>query len=212
MSNKHIVGLLLAGGEGGRLEPDKCWKVVAGMPMISRVAAALTAVTHETIMVGGQRPPAGVRAVPDQNPGGGPSWAIYTGMKAVPADTYLVLASDMPFVTDRLLDHLLLTSPGFDVVLPIVGGRVQPLCAAYSHTCRSPLAQALEGGGTRVVDFFSNVRVRRVLEAEVAQFGPPEVLFFNVNTLEELDQARQIALQVAARDVLADNLPGGADG
>ncbi len=212
MSNKHIAGLLLAGGGGRRLKPDKCWRPVGGTPLINRAGGVLTAVADETIVVGGRRAPAGMRLVPDENPGAGPLWAIHTGMKAIPADIYLVLACDIPFVPVALLEHLLLTSPGFDVVVPIVGERVQPLCAAYSHTCYSAVAAAVERGHRRVVDFFSSVRIRTLAEAEVAQFGPPQVLFFNVNTPEELAQAQRMALQITEGQVIPDNSHQPPDG
>ena len=194
MSDAAIVGLVLAGGQSRRLRREKSWRKVGGVPMIERVLAAVAAVVGEVIVVGGERAPAGARLVADDSPGAGPLAAIYTGMKAASADVYLVAACDMPFVTSELLRHLLVASRGFDAVVPVVGGRDQPLCAAYTHACLPAIVEALATGGGRVADFFPKVRLRRLDEAAVEQFGPPEVLFFNVNTPEELTRAQQIAL------------------
>ena len=72
-------------------------------------------------------------------------------------------------------------------------GHDQPLCAAYSRACLPAIAQTLDAGGKRVTDFFADVRLCRLAEDELEQFGPPEILLFNVNTAEDLAQARQIA-------------------
>ncbi len=194
MSEADIVGLVLAGGQGRRLRREKGWHEVGGIPMIERVLDAVAAVVGEVVVVGGERAPAGARFVADDSPGAGPLAAIYTGMKAASADVYLVVACDMPFITSELLRHLLVASRGFDAVVPVIGGRDQPLCAAYTCACLPAIVEALAAGGTRVADFFPKVRVCRLDEAEVEQFGPPEVLFFNVNTPEQLARAEQIAL------------------
>ncbi len=194
MSAFDVVGLVVAGGQGRRLRREKGWHEVGGIPMIERVRAALTAVADEVVVVGGERAPAGVHLVADDRPGAGPLAAICTGMNTALADLYLVVACDMPFVNRELLRHLVVASRGFDVVVPVVGGRDQPLCAADACACLPAIVEALAAGDARVADLFPRVRVRRLDETELGQFGPPEVLFFNVNTPEELARAEQIAL------------------
>ncbi len=161
--------------------------------MISRLLAALVPVADETIIVGGPQAPAGVRLVPDEKTDGGPLAAIHTGMKAARADVYLVVACDMPFITTGLLGYLLSATCDFDAVIPVVGERDQPLCAAYSRACLPAIAQALAAGSARVADFFPKVRLRRVSEAQLVAFGSPDVLFFNVNSSRELALAQQMA-------------------
>ncbi len=193
MSAKHVVGMVLAGGAGRRLSPDKGQRLVGGVPITERVLAALTPVADETIIVGSALAPEGIRLVADEQPGAGPLAAIHTGMKAAPADVYLVVACDMPFITSDLLRHLLVAGDGFDAVVPVVGGRDEPLCAAYGRSCLPAIVEALETGQSRVASFFSKVRLRKLAEEELAQFGWPEVVFFNVNTLQELSVAQQMA-------------------
>jgi molybdenum cofactor guanylyltransferase len=68
------------------------------------------------------------------------------------------------------------------VVIPRRGGRVEPLCAAYSRACLLPMERLLREGGHRIVDLFPEVRVLFV-DVEETGGGDP---FANLNTPEEL--------------------------
>ncbi len=192
MSSKYVVGMVLAGGAGRRLSPDKGRHLVGGIPIIDRVLAALTPVVDDIIIVGHGPPPPGLRLLADEQPGAGPLAAIYTGMSAAPADVYLVVAWDMPFLTSDLLRYLLGAGQGFDAAVPVVGGQEQPLCAAYGRSCLAAIGEAVAAGQRRVISFFSEVQVRRITEAELKACGAPEVLLFNVNTAQELAAAEQM--------------------
>jgi molybdopterin-guanine dinucleotide biosynthesis protein A len=77
--------------------------------------------------------------------------------------------------------------------------RPQPLCAIYARSCL-PVVQTLSAGGvpgqrgSSLTGFLERLQVRWVGEAQVALFGPPERLFFNVNTPEDLLRARELAV------------------
>jgi len=194
MAQVRVAGLVLAGGQGRRLSPDKGWREVAGVPIVSRVLAALTAVADEAIIIGDAGPPdLGLPVIPDETPGAGPLAAILTGMKAVRANYYLVVAWDMPFLTAGLLRYLVAACEGFDAVVPVVGGRGQPLCAVYARSCLRAINEAVTHGSGRVADFYPHVHLWRLAEGEVAHFGRPEALFFNVNTPADLELAQRIA-------------------
>lgn len=201
MNSNRVVGLLLAGGQGRRLQHEKSRIRVGEVPMIDRVLSRLAPATDEIIVVGGRQAPEGIRLVPDDSPGAGPLAAIHTGISAIRAAQYLVVACDMPFITTGLLRYLLAVSGGCDAVVPVVSGLDQTLCAAYRRACLPAIARALDAGGKRVTDFFAQVCVCRLTEDELEQFGPPEILLFNVNTAEDLAQARQIARKETISDV-----------
>ncbi len=195
MTGEHAIGLVLTGGSSRRLRREKSSILVGGVPMLRRVLDAVIPVVNEMILVGGSPAPEGIRLVPDDEPGAGPLAAIRAGMQGASAEIYLVVACDMPFLNSELLRHLLVSARDFDAVVPFVDGRNQTLCAVYGRSCLPAIAETLAAGHTRVADFFPKVSVRRLEEAELTRFGPPEVLFFNVNTPEELARAHQIAAE-----------------
>jgi molybdopterin-guanine dinucleotide biosynthesis protein A len=55
------------------------------------------------------------------------------------------------------------------------------------------MRQRLEAGQLKITGFFTDVRVRYVDAATLSQFDPSGTSFFNINTPEDLDRAREIA-------------------
>lgn len=124
--------------------------------------------------------------IPDAIPGQGSLGGILTAVEqAAPA---LCVAWDMPFVPAGLLRELAALLRDADAALPESGSRrgVEPLCAAYGPACGSAIRAALARGDHRAIGFHADVKVARLPFARVLQYGDPEVLFFNVNTPEDL--------------------------
>lgn len=146
--------MVLAGGAGRRLGgADKALLDVGGLPLARRVRDAVTAVgCHEAVAVGGPAGPLaamGYRTVVDRWPGQGPLGGIVTGLGAAGTELALVVACDLPWLSPRRLDALvqaLAADPDSDVIVPQVGGRGQPLLAAYRTRCAPRLEQAFAQG------------------------------------------------------------------
>ncbi|MBU0611523.1 MAG: molybdenum cofactor guanylyltransferase [Armatimonadetes bacterium] len=191
----RIAGLILAGGQGRRLTRDKGWSLVGGVPIVQRVRDALAPVVQELLLVGDAELPPDwpVRRVPDELPGTGPLAAMLTGMTAAPADVYLIVAWDMPFVTAELLHYLAAKCQDADAVVPHIGGRNQPLCAAYAASCLPAIEQCVAQGLRRADAFLPRVTVKRPTDTELSQFGDLHRLFLNVNTPEDLSLAEGLA-------------------
>ncbi len=191
---------MLAGGLSRRLGRDKAWEVIGGMPLLQRVVDIVAGVVGETLVVStpgvAERPlrsRLGLRRLEDLSPGKGSLGGIYTGLCHASSSQCLVVACDMPFLNPRLLLHLLELAPGYDVVIPVVAGHLEPLHAVYSKGCLGPIRALLERGNLKVIDFLPQVRVRVVAGAEIDRFDPWHLSFFNVNTEEDLEWARSRA-------------------
>ena len=130
---------------------------------------------------------ADLRVVPDVRPGLGALGGIYTAVVEAPAPVVCV-AWDMPFVSEALLRRLAAGLAEHDACLPAGGGRygLEPLCAAYGPACRDAILQSLDAGDLRAVSFHARIGVGILPLSEIAPFGDPELLFFNVNTADDL--------------------------
>ncbi|GAH94289.1 unnamed protein product, partial [marine sediment metagenome] len=93
------------------------------------------------------------------------------------------------------LNYMTQLSPAFDIVVPRIGERIEPLCAIYSKNCLVPIHKLLERNELRIGELFSVVRVRYVEEDEIDKFDPEHLSFFNINTQTELDEARRLAVE-----------------
>jgi molybdopterin-guanine dinucleotide biosynthesis protein A len=128
-----------------------------------------------------------LRVVADVRPGLGSLGGIYTAVVEAPAPVVCV-AWDMPFVTEPLLRRLADGLRTHDACLPESGGRrgVEPLCAAYGPACRDAIARSLDEGDLRAIAFHARIRVGILPLSEIERLGDPELLFFNVNTADDL--------------------------
>ena len=134
MAPATVTGLLLTGGTSSRLGRPKAELFAAG------VAAALAqAGVPEVLEVGPGW--TDLRAIAD--PGEGPLAALAAAAPWV-ADAALVVACDMPLVTPGLLQWLA-DQPG--TAVPVVDGRVQPLCARYAAADVQRAVDVVAGGG-----------------------------------------------------------------
>jgi molybdopterin-guanine dinucleotide biosynthesis protein A len=134
-----------------------------------------------------------LRTVPDVRPGLGALGGIYSAVIESPAPVVCV-AWDMPFVSESLIDALAAGLEHADAVLPQSDGRrgVEPLCAAYGPACADAIAASLEAGELRAIGFHDRIRVSILPLEQVRTLADPELLFFNVNTADDLAKADQL--------------------
>lgn len=194
----EVTPIVFAGGLGTRLGGvKKALLEVGGRPIIHRVLEAVGALGREVIIVDNDDSLASLprtRIVPDVQTRAGVLTALYSGLSAATTPLCLVVACDMPFLNGPLLRWLLAQASGYDVVLPVVGGQMEPMHAVYRRQpCLEAVASALARHEKRMVSYLGDVRVRQVPESEMRPIDPGLRSFFNVNTLEDLEQARRWA-------------------
>jgi molybdopterin-guanine dinucleotide biosynthesis protein A len=196
-----VLGAVLAGGASRRYGTPKAFATVGGERIVDRVLRALGAVVDRVGIVANDLAayaPLGYPVRPDARPGAGALGGIYTAVAWAREEGCrgaLCVACDMPFVAPELLRELVRDARPDDVVVPASGSRrgLEPLCAYYGVGCLGPIERALDRGDRAIVAFFPEVRVRRLEPAIVSRFGPPERLFFNVNTPEDRERAERWA-------------------
>jgi molybdopterin-guanine dinucleotide biosynthesis protein A len=98
----------------------------------------------------------------------------------------------MPFLNIDLLRYLMELCPDFDVVIPRLEGKPEPLHAVYSRSCLGPMETMLHENRVKIADFFPAVRVRYVDDAEVEKLDPQHLSFFNINSEADLERARAL--------------------
>ena len=194
-----MQGAILAGGGATRFGgKPKGLEVVAGERILDRLVRVMTAAFDEPPLLVANAPEApewrpDLRVVPDVRPGLGSLGGIYTAVVEAPAPVVCV-AWDMPFVSEALLRRLAGGLLEHDACLPQSGGRrgVEPLCAAYGPACREAIAASLDQGDLRAIGFHARIRVGILPLSEVRRSGDPDLLFFNVNTSDDLTRADEL--------------------
>ena len=172
---------------------DKLPLKIGDAALLDRVHGALVSRCEEILIVGdGGHVPAGARQISDlRSSRQGPLAGIEAGLFAARHRSIFVAAGDMPFLAGDLVRHLLgFLSDNVPAVVPDLDGP-HPLCAAYRREVLSAASAALDRGVRSVRELLENLPgVRYVGEKELRQFGDPNLLLTNVNSPEDLDQAR----------------------
>jgi molybdopterin-guanine dinucleotide biosynthesis protein A len=195
-----ISCIVLAGGKGLRLGRDKIVETVGNISLLERVIFYLSLFSRDIIIVTASEQPLPqfigypkLRIVADTYPGKGPLGGIYTGLVASNSRYNLVVAGDMPFLNQALLHYMIQLCDDFDLVVPRLGSMVEPLHAVYSKGCLAPIENLFKQGNLKVSDLLTLVRVRYVEAAEINQFDPKHLSFFNINTEADLKTAQELA-------------------
>jgi molybdopterin-guanine dinucleotide biosynthesis protein A len=192
--------LIFAGGRATRLGGiNKALLEVGGSRIIDRILRALGPLVDETVLLTNDASLAGlaaVRLVYDPQPHAGVLPALAAGLAEASGELCLAVACDMPFVSSRVFEHLLQVQreTGADVVIPRSAGYLEPMHAVYRRRpVHAAIQRALERGEQRMIGYFRDVNVREVDEAEWRPVDPRGLAFFNVNTPQDLAEARRHA-------------------
>ena len=191
-----VCGAVLAGGAASRFRGrPKGLERVGGQRILDYVVSNLRQATGELPLLVANAADAetwypGLTVVRDVLPQRGSLGGIYTAV-TVAQGPVLLVAWDMPFVPVPLLQALIEGSNGYDAFLPESGGKrgVEPLCAVYGPACGPAIRERLEQEDYRAIGFHDAVRVGTLALEEVGRYGDPALLFYNVNTAEELAEA-----------------------
>lgn len=172
--------------------------MVGGERILDRLAGVMTAALGAPPLLVANSPDAAswrpdLRVVPDVRPGAGSLGGIYTAVLKAPAPVVCV-AWDMPFVPAELVREIAGGLERYDALLPESGGPrgVEPLCAGYAAACGPAIGASLDAGDLRAVAFHPGITIGILPLADVRRFGDPDLLFFNVNTAEDLAKANEL--------------------
>lgn len=185
----------MAGGAARRLGgATKALLPVAGERIIDRQLRALRGLADPIFIVGGD-PSAfaglGLEVVADLVQDAGALGGIYTAIVASPRERTIVVASDLPFVSRRLLEHFV--GSRADVVMPLGPRGYEPFCALYGRACAEPIRRRIDRGALTAAVLPEGVRVEVVGPDTLAAYDPAGLLFVNVNTPDDHERARDLA-------------------
>jgi molybdenum cofactor guanylyltransferase len=193
-SNRQISGFILAGGESSRMGRDKARLELGGMPLILRTARLVESVAGAPAIIG--NPDAhrtlGLRVIPDDWPGAGPLGGIATALRAAPAPWNLIVATDLPYLTREWLEYLVARALASraDAVVPMNAAGAEPMCAMYHRRAEPSIRAALERGTRKVTDGLLGILVETITPAEWKRFDSEGLLFKNMNSPEDYEEAR----------------------
>jgi FdhD protein len=165
------TGLVLAGGASRRFGSDKRRATLDGVPLLRRAVDAVAAVADEVLVaVAPDRPvpddvrlPPGVRVVVDEPGHEGPLAGLAAGLAAARHEVVVVLGGDHGWADTATLaglrDALAGGAGAPQAAVLEVGGRTQPLAAAYRRDVLATVRARLAAGDPRAVALLDHLDV-----------------------------------------------------
>jgi molybdopterin-guanine dinucleotide biosynthesis protein A len=165
---------------------------LAGRPLAARVVATVGSAGLEPIVVAkpdSPLPTLDCRVLSEPSEPRHPLTGLLAALNASAGRAVVVIACDMPLVPAKFLSWL---AQGEErTAVCEVGGRLEPLLARYSPGDRASLAGSL-GRGEAMRDAVAALEPRVIGEQEIARFGEPARITFNVNSPDDLITAERL--------------------
>lgn len=189
------VGVVLVGGESRRYGRNKAMEFFQGERLIDRQVRTVGSLFSEVLVITNEPElylHLDVTIVRDVIPRQGPLGGIYTGLLFAQGKSVFVTACDMPFVQPAVVSRMVQLATDYDVVVPEKIEGLEPLHAIYSSRCLPHIEKMLADGRLQVINFFPAVKVCRLSSEEIGQLDPLGLSFFNINTPDDMDRAKEL--------------------
>jgi molybdenum cofactor guanylyltransferase len=194
----EATGIILAGGRGLRMNgADKARLIVNRRCLLDRQIETMRRWFTEIIIVAGPHrcyEYNDVKQVFDEKPDCGPLMGLYSGLRASSCNLNFVIACDMPYISDGLIEMLMnIAIDGTDdVIVPLVKGFYEPLLAVYHRSILPRVKDSIDDGQLKMVSFYDKINVLGITEDKLAAVDPELLSFLNINTPHDWNRARQI--------------------
>jgi molybdenum cofactor guanylyltransferase len=185
-----LFGLILAGGASTRMQLDKAAIAYHGQPQLHWTFELLSQVCAATfVSVRPDQRDDATRAqfpqIVDQQPGIGPIAGISAALAAHPKAAWLVVACDLPLVTEQTLRHLIERRAPQKIATAYRSshdGLPEPLCAIWEPGAREAVLAHIAGG--------KQCPRKLLINSDVLLLDLPDARALdNVNTREEFRAA-----------------------
>ncbi len=188
-----VSGFVLAGGKSSRMGWDKAFMQLGEHTLLVHALELARAATGSVQIVGSAEKFAAFGpVVEDVYPGQGPLAGIHAALATTGTELNLIIGVDMPFLEPPWLVYLVgeARASTATVVVPNVGGGLQPLCAVYRRQFAEVAERSLRRGENKIDRLFVEVPTRVIEQQELERSGFTPEMFHNLNTEKDWQEAK----------------------
>jgi len=159
-----LTGIVLAGGKSRRMGRNKALlKAGDGTDFLQRACALLHGLTSR-VFVGGPAGTSRCPSVPDLIAGAGPLGGIYSVMKSVSGENFLIIPVDMPLLTKAVMEILTKHHrPDYAVTVFVEKDFIYPFPGIYNRSILPVIEKQLQTGNYRMQDLIRSVSRQGIL-------------------------------------------------
>lgn len=202
-TQSRLSAVILAGGRSARMGAAKAALKFGALTMLERIVGELGREFSDIVVAAA---PADIdpittalaaRIIHDEVAYAGPVGALARGLRAAAHDIVFACSCDLPMLNAKVARSLCAMLPGFDAVIPEIGGKLQPLHAAYARSAAiDALEKMIAENEQRLTEIAGFINARIVPEVELRKLDPDLASFLNVNTPD--DYRRALAMKKGA--------------
>lgn len=194
MSALHAI--ILAGGKSSRMKRNKSFVMLNNQPLIEIIINRLKPVFNDNITIITNEPELyqylNVNIQSDLIKNKGPLGGIYTGLIVSDFMYNFFLPCDTPFINMEVIEYMIKEKEGYDVIVPVIRGYIEPLYGIYSKSCIKSIHKCLLEDKLRAKSFFNQIKVKTIPESIFKAIDPQLKMFTNINTPEHLEIAQKM--------------------
>jgi len=189
------TGVILAGGCNRRLPGiKKTFHKVGSKTIIERIISVFSRIFPQVILVvNDPKDFLGMDAlvVTDIDPSRCSLAGLHAGLFYADYDWSFVTACDLPFVNEKVIRHLLKQRDNDkQIIIPKTKGGLEMLCALYHKSCLPPIETNLAKQVFKIKKILKPENSIQIPPRELEPLDPNMMFAFNVNTLQDLETAR----------------------
>ena len=173
---------MLTGGQSRRMGRDKALLPIEGMSMVERTARLVETAAQNVTLIGApdRYRQLGFPVAADLFEDCGPVGGLYTALETTRADWNLLLACDMPGLTEAFLPELIAAAQASGALCTVPESEAgwHPLCAVYHRRARAAATAAIVNKRFKMHDLLKDL-------GAVAWPVSDTALVQNVNTPQE---------------------------
>ncbi|MBF0317486.1 MAG: molybdenum cofactor guanylyltransferase [Nitrospirae bacterium] len=185
MGRSKIDAVVLAGGQNTRFPTLKGFIRVGDEAILDRNLSILSGCFGECF-ISTNSPEVyfsrRTRLIGDVIDTRGPATGIMSSLLATGAEDVFVVACDMPLVKKELVEFIARSQSGYDAVVAVYGGMMQPLLGIYNRRAIPVIEGAIAVGRKRLRDVLGMLNVRYLAQEDFSAIDSEGESFININT------------------------------
>ncbi|MGL4760865.1 MAG: molybdopterin-guanine dinucleotide biosynthesis protein B [Sarcina sp.] len=206
----EMTAVILSGGKNSRMNyKTKAFLELDGKKFIDRILDKLTGFKEVCISCNDldlySEYKGRCRLILDEKKEIGPISGIYSALKSVRTDKIFVVAADMPFVEEDVINSICNIDSKSDALVASINGNVDPLFAVYNKSVLNVLEELIS---------FENYRLRAIIEKVNTSYFyiNNKNCLRNINTINEyadLKKSEKIAKEPIVINIVASSSNSG---
>ncbi|HQG46530.1 MAG TPA: molybdenum cofactor guanylyltransferase [bacterium] len=199
---KEITGIILAGGASARFGRDKALVRIGHHSAIG-IAVELMQSIFKQVWISARRAEdysfLNLPVIPDLYPGAGPLAGLHAALKQSTTDKNIVISCDLPLMNREVIDALITSSPGHQIVVVQAAERLQFFPGFYHRSLLPLIEERLActppgTGRNRSYSLYALIQQADTAVLDAASFPfIKETYFLNMNTPEDFEKIQRIA-------------------